>query len=276
MGSAYSSRSVTVPSVSRWSARDGAGRPVRPFRQRKRDAAPAVGERRGTLRNRASHGRSAGWMAIFDPGAWLRALLAAALMWALACTVTLTSDTTGHDWYAAGKLTLTEILTGLGFDDRATVEYRTSDGSVVTLTRDGLMYNGNALVARDYLLRTAAKAAELGAWFGLGGALLCLALFRRPEDERQYRRAASGPEHLPGPEARTRFAPPAVALSSASSPQVRARENRPSASRDSRPPGKDRRSHDADKLSVGAESRQPDAPAPPPPARRERQYGRWI
>ncbi len=214
-------------------------------------------------------------MIVFDPRRWIRALLAAALMWALACAVALARDTTEHDWYAAGKLTLTELLTGLGFDDRAPVEYRRSDGAVVTLTRDGLMYNGNALVARNHLLRTAGKAAGLGAWCGLGGAMLCLALFRRPEDERQYRRAASGPEHLSALEARARFVPPA-APPSAGSALVPGPENRPAVSRASRLPGKDSKARDAGKPPVGVDSRQPDAGAPPPPARREHRYGRWI
>ena len=211
-------------------------------------------------------------MAILDPGMWVRALLAAALMWALACAVALARDTREHDWYATGKLTLTELLTGLGFDDRAPVEYRTRAGPVVTLTRDGLMYKGEALLARDHLLRTAAKAAEFGAWCGFGGALLCLAIFRRPEDERQRRRA----------EARARFAPPAVRPEllapqpTAGNPPVRAPENRPSMSRASLPPGKDREAPDTVTPPAGADSRQPDASAPPPRARRERKYERWI
>lgn len=225
--------------------------------------------------NRIIHGYRNGWMAILDPGRWVRALLAAALMWALAFAVALERDTTRHDWYAAGKLTLTELLTGLGFDDRAPVEYRTRDSAVVTLTRDGLMYNGDALLARDHLLRTAAKAAGLGAWCGLGGALLCLALFRRPEDEGGFRPAATGPEHPRRPEARARFAPP-VAPPSAGSALVPAPENRPSASRASRPPGKDSNARGAGKPPAAADSRQPDAAAPPPPARREPRYERWI
>ena len=209
-------------------------------------------------------------MAGFDPEKWVRALLAGALMWAVACAVALARDTTGHDWYATGKLTLTELLTGLGFDDRAPVEYRTRAGAVVTLTRDGFMYNGDALLARDHLLRIAGKAAEFGAWCGFGGALLCLALFRRPKAERQYRRAASGPEHLPGPEARARFAAGARTAHAAPPPSggsslVSAAENRPSAPRASRPPEKDSKAR-----SVG----KPPAAAPPPPARRT--YGRWI
>ena len=214
-------------------------------------------------------------MAILDPGKWVRALLAGALMWALACAVVLARDTTGHDWYAASKLTLTELLTGLGFDHSAPVEYRTRAGAVVTLTRDGLMYNGDALLARNHLLRTAGKAAKFGAWCGFGGALLCLALFRRPEDKRQHRRAVSGPKHLQRPEARARFAPPAPPPS-AGSVLVPAPENEPSVSRASRPPAKDREAEDTGKPPAVAESRQPDAAPPPPPPRTGRQYGRWI
>ena len=208
-----------------------------------------------------------------DPGRWVRALLAAALMWALAFAVALARDATEHDWYATGKLTLTEFLTGLGFDDRAPVEYRKRDGAVVTLTRDGLMYNGEALLARDHLLRTAGKAAGLGAWCGLGGALLCLALFRRPEDEGGFRPAATRPEHSQRPEARARFAPPAAPPPSAGSALVPAPENRPSVSRASRPPGKDSKARGTGKPPAGADSRRPDAAAPPA---RKPQYGRWI
>ncbi len=133
---------------------------------------------------------------MFDPDNWIRALLVTATgvvsMALLACGVALARDTTRHDWYATGKLTLTELVIRIGFDDSAPTEYRTSRGEVVSLTRDDLRYNGNALVARGYLLRTARKAAELGACCGFGGALLCLVLFRR-QDQRQTPRPAREP-----------------------------------------------------------------------------------
>ncbi|MDE0031525.1 MAG: hypothetical protein OXU75_00065 [Deltaproteobacteria bacterium] len=236
--------------------------------------------------NRTSHGRRAGWMAILDPEAWVRALLVTAVgvasMSALACAVALAWDTTGHDWYATGKLTLTELLTGLGFDDRAPVEYRTRAGQLVTLTRDGLMYNGEALLARDHMLQTAAKATRFGAWCGLGSALLCLALFRHAMEELRFRGATSGTEHLRHPEARARFAPPAVRPEllapplSAGSPPVRAPESRSSVSQASRSTGKDSKARDVGNPPASADSRQPDASAPPPQVRRKRQYGRWI
>ena len=137
------------------------------------------------------------------------------------------------------------------------------------------MYNGNALVARNHLLRTARKAAGLGAWCGLGGALLCLTLFRRPEDESGFLPAATGPEHPQRPEARARFAPPA-APPSAGSALVPAPENRPSVSRASRPPGKDSKARGGGKPPVGADSRRPDTAAQPARAGRKPHYGRWI
>ena len=128
---------------------------------------------------------------------WVRALLVGAVgvvsMVLLACGIALVRDTTGHDWYAAGKLTITELLIWVGFDEGAPTEYRTADGAILTVTRDDLIYTGEALLARDWLLRTAASAAELGAWCGFGGALLCLALIRRPERDYPVRRAACDP-----------------------------------------------------------------------------------
>ena len=55
-------------------------------------------------------------------------------------------------------------------------EYRTSSGEVLTLAHGDFRYNGDALLARGHLMRTAKGALELGAWCGFGGALLCLAL----------------------------------------------------------------------------------------------------
>ena len=145
----------------------------------------------------------------------------------LACAIALVRDTMGHDWYAAGKLTFTEILIEAGFDDRAPTEYRTDDGVIVTLTRDDLKYNGEALLARDHLLRTAADGAELGAWCGFGGALLCLALIRRPKIKHPVRRPEFEAEAILQAQARERLAPLAarpefVALPHAATVPVRA------------------------------------------------------
>ena len=242
---------------------------------------------------------------------WIRALLVVAIgvvsMAFLACIFALVRDTTGHDWYATGKLILAEVLIELDFDHRTPVEYRTRKGAVVTLDRGDMMYSGEALAARYHLVRTTTRAMELGAWCGFGGALLCLALIRRPKDERRNRRTSFEPDHAERPEARERYAPPTarpgfVASPSADGAAVRASVDRPPVS-DIRPPMKPETTGGR-RGDTG--SGKDDAPAPrspqkiaaardpgkapttgtgagrqgdrtqPSPARRKRKYGRWI
>ena len=95
-------------------------------------------------------------------------------MSALACVVGLVRDTTGHDWHASGKLFVAEILLTFNFGPRAQVKYRTRKGKEVTIARGDLALSGEALLARDHLLRTAKQAAELGAWCGKGAEALGL------------------------------------------------------------------------------------------------------
>ncbi|MDE0333074.1 MAG: hypothetical protein OXL41_14545 [Nitrospinae bacterium] len=200
-----------------------------------------------------------GWRAVLDPGAWLRSLLLTAVfvvfLSALACAVGLASDTTGHDWSATSKLFGAEILLALGFDARTPVRYRTRDGKDVTLTRGDLWFSGEALVARKHLLRTAKRAAWLGAWCGLGAALMCLALIRRKEDERGERRSSREP--LPKKPNSVSLAP------------VRAPADRPPGP-DAPRPGKPR------PTVTDRRDTAPDRKNAPAPARRERNYGRWI
>ena len=200
---------------------------------------------------RSRHRYRTGWRAFLDPGAWLRSLFLAAVFVvftsALACGVGLARDTTGHDWYAAGKLSWAEILLALHFDPRAPVRYRTREGEELTLARGDLWFSGEALVARKQLLRTAKRAAWLGAWCGLGAALMCLALLRLQEDERGERRSSREP--LP------------KKPNSVSPAPVRAPAERPPGP-DAPRPGKPR---------PAATDRGNDAPA-----LRERNYGRWI
>ena len=183
----------------------------------------------------------------------------------LACILSLVRDTTGHEWYASGKLTGAEILIDVGFDDRARAEYRTEDSAILSRTRGDLKYNGEALPARNHLHRTATNAAELGAWCGFGSALLCLVQIPRPKDERRVRRASFERDHVQLPDARTRFAPPAarpefVALPHATAAPVRAsKEDRPPISYAGRPT----KSGPAGGRRGEAGSGKDDAPAPP-------------
>ena len=195
-----------------------------------------------------------GWRAALNPGAWLRSLLLAAVfvvfLSSLACAVGLASDTTGHDWGATGKLFGAEILLALGFDPRALVRYRTREGKEVTIARGDLIFNGEALLARAHLLRTAKRAAWLGAWCGLGAALMCLMLIRWLENELGERRTPQEPPRTrPDPGSPT----PVAAAPVRTSPGPDAPRPR--------------------KQQPAATDRGNDAPAP---ARRERDYERWI
>ncbi len=205
-----------------------------------------------------------GWLAVLDPGAWFRSLLLTTFfvvsLSALACVVGLVRDTTGHDWHASGKLLWAEILLALHFDPRTPMAYRTRKGAEVTLARGELALSGEALLARDRLLRTAKQAAELGAWCGFGAALMCLALLWCHEAERGERRTSREPR-------RTR--PGSGSPTPASTAPVRAPADRPEG------PDVPRRVKPRPVATDRTEA-VPDRKNAPAPAPRERGYGRWI
>lgn len=87
-------------------------------------------------------------------------------------------DTTGHDWYAAGKLVLAEAMIAVGFDASAPTEYRAADGSVRRLTRLRFTYTVEAWQARRNILSTIMDNALLGASAGFAGALLMAILWK--------------------------------------------------------------------------------------------------
>ena len=115
------------------------------------------------------------WAAIFTSG-----------MAVLVAGIALALGTTGHDWHAAWKMTLTEAMLGVGFDLWAPVEYRTADGETVTVTRYRLArLTSEPWHARRKLLSMAADRAVLGACTGLAllaiwAAMLAAPRLRRP------------------------------------------------------------------------------------------------
>ncbi|MDD9998413.1 MAG: hypothetical protein OXQ89_11775 [Rhodospirillaceae bacterium] len=164
------------------------------------------------MRSSSAYGNRAGWQAVFDPDAWI-AVLVFLTVWvvclsALACAVALVRETTEHDWYATGKLFVTELMIGIGFDDSVVTEYRDWWGEVKSLTRAELRVNGDARVARRHVLRTATKAAELGACCGLGGALLCFTVFGRQARRQRPRPTLEPPIRPAGDQAQGSMEPP--------------------------------------------------------------------
>ena len=105
------------------------------------------------------------------------ALGAVAMGIVLPC-IALVRDTTAHDWYAARKLTQTELMTLVGFDEFEPIEYRASDGRIVSVS-PYLLTLGEAWWARKRILSTIGDHAVMGAWAGFGSVVLFLVLLAR-------------------------------------------------------------------------------------------------
>ena len=116
-------------------------------------------------------------------------VLGIAAMTVLSPGVALLRGTTGHDWYAAAKLTAVEAAIAVGFDRFApVVDYRRQDGPVERISRYDLYFEGEALWARERILVTARDYALLGA--GMGGAMFLLILLGAVGEARRSRRVA--------------------------------------------------------------------------------------
>ena len=107
-----------------------------------------------------------------DFGRWLSALAWAATfvsgMAVLVAGIALALGTTGHDWHAAWKLTLTEAMLGVGFSDYGLIEYGTANGETMRVERYRLAYvMDEAWLARRRILSLAANHAVMGACAGL-------------------------------------------------------------------------------------------------------------
>ena len=115
--------------------------------------------------------------AVFDPRFWFQVVLSAGvgafLMAVVLPGLALVRDTTGHDWYAAGKVTAAQTVIASGFDRDAPIQYRSRDGETETLTRYSMTFKGEALWARSRIVSTALRHAVLGI---AAGALLAALL----------------------------------------------------------------------------------------------------
>ena len=234
------------------------------------------------MENRAHHGPGDGWKSVFHRELWRQGLvigtMGAVSMALLACTVDLARDTTGHDWYAAAKLTVADLMIGVGFGEDAPIEFRNADGVVETVTRSGLTDRYRVRWAREDILKAAWEGATLGAVSGFGGALLCFVLVWRSMDDRRGRRSTSEPAPEPRREARERLAssnerpmsePPSLPASFAPThaPAVRAPVSSPP------PPAKPESTVARQDKSVAVKDNKT---APVRRERRKRDYGRWV
>ncbi|MDE2978245.1 MAG: hypothetical protein OXU63_12085 [Acidobacteriota bacterium] len=122
-----------------------------------------------------------------------------AVMAVLVTAIAFVIETTVHDWYATGKVTLAEAMMAVGFDQSAWTEYWTADGRTVRRSRYGLT-TGEAWVVRHRLLSMAVDRVLLGAITGLVVGVLWL---RAPKAARPSRPGRSSavvlPKQMPGP-----------------------------------------------------------------------------
>ena len=114
------------------------------------------------------------------PGAlWPRRMVRLGLLGVAAMTlavpgILLTRGTTGHDWYAAGKLTAIEIALAVGFSEYTPVAYRWKDGDTMNMSRAVFPEFGPPVQARRHILATIGDGVMLGA--GVGGTVFFLML----------------------------------------------------------------------------------------------------
>ena len=144
-----------------------------------------------------------------DTDKWLLPLVAAgicaAVMAVLVAGIALALGTTGHDWYAAWKLTMVEAMLGVGFDDYGLVEYRTAAGETISIQRYRFAYvMPEAWLARRQIFSLAADRALVGACIGL--ALFGIWLVVRMALRLRQLESGRGAVVEPAPRVRPRYA----------------------------------------------------------------------
>ena len=88
--------------------------------------------------------------------------------------ILLARGTTGHDWYAARKLTVAQAMLAVGFSNSTTVAYRRADGATWNIIRAAVAQFPSAVKARQRILGSIGDGVMLGA--GVGGTVFCLML----------------------------------------------------------------------------------------------------
>ena len=101
-------------------------------------------------------------------------LLGVAAMTLAVPVILLARGTTGHDWYAARKLTVAEAMIAVGFSKYTTVAYRRADGETWNIVRLAVAGFPSAIEARRRILAAIGDGVMLGV--GVGGTVFCLML----------------------------------------------------------------------------------------------------
>ena len=117
-------------------------------------------------------------------------LASAVLVAALCVAVTLAREVSEYEWYAATKLTVTELMIKVGFNEFARIKYRSEDETVDSTSRISYTFDLDARWARQDIFELVQEGATWGGLYGFGGALVCLLLTRWPRHDRRYKEFA--------------------------------------------------------------------------------------
>ena len=109
---------------------------------------------------------------MFDTDDFLRTLVWAGIctagMAVLVAGIALVLGTTGHDWYAAWKFTVANMMLSLGFSDHGLIEYRLAAGVTINIERFRFVHGmDEAWSARRLIFSMVVDRAVLGACTGL-------------------------------------------------------------------------------------------------------------
>lgn len=101
-------------------------------------------------------------------------LIGVAAMTLAVPVIQLARGTTGHDWYAARKLTAAEVMIAVGFSETTTVAFRLADGDTWNIIRAAVAVFPSAVRVRQRIVATVVDGVMVGA--GVGGTVFCLML----------------------------------------------------------------------------------------------------
>ena len=140
-------------------------------------------------------------------------LLQAAMFLAAFMTVavpawTLWRGTTGHEWYAAGMVTLAEAKLAIGYDPDSGQEVRMADGTRRALRIRDIAASVPALRARERILDELLAGAWRGAMAGAGMIVVFLVVFWQRGVRLGRQRRLRGAEMVTARELRRRLRPP--------------------------------------------------------------------
>ncbi len=135
--------------------------------------------------------------------------------------VALFRTTTAHEWRVVGMGTLAEVKLAIGYARHSRQAYEWREGRKTTSRIVDIASDPRIERIRGRLIHTVHAKAWLGLWIGLGGAILCMVLFRVLGRRLDRAKRVRGAEMATARELRRRVQPLSVRLAEALVPAAR-------------------------------------------------------